>query len=164
MTENKFNIREIKPTDNPIIARVIRNVLIEYNVPKVGTAYEDITLDLMYETYNIDKAIYYIIEKNNIILGGAGIMQLENSNENICELQKMYFLPEARGKGLGKQMINLCIKKAIEFGYQQCYLETMPYMENARKLYKNTGFRDLDIPKGNTGHYSCNRWMLKDLK
>ena len=82
---------------------------------------------------------------------------------NICEFQKMYFLPEARGLGLGSKMITDCLQKAKEFGFEKCYLETMPYMDAATALYKKNGFTLLDKPVGNTGHYSCNVWMLKEL-
>ncbi len=75
----------------------------------------------------------------------------------------MYFLPEARGKGLGAQMIEKCLEKAKEFGFDQCYLETMPYMKAAKKLYQRNGFDFIDGPMGDTGHYSCNVWMIKKL-
>ena len=75
----------------------------------------------------------------------------------------MYFLPEARGIGLGSEMMEICLRKAKEFGFEKCYLETLPYMEEARKLYRKVGFTDLEAPMGDTGHYSCNLWMLKDL-
>lgn len=163
MSKNEYYIREILPTDNKEIALAIRNVLVEFGVPKVGTAYEDEALDKMYETYNKPKSSYFIIIKNESILGGAGIMQLQNSEENICELQKMYFLPEARGKGLGAKMINTCFEKARGFGFEKCYLETLPYMKAARKLYVKSGFQSLNNPIGNTGHYSCNMWMIKTL-
>lgn len=163
MTHNNFTIREIQPGDNAQIAKTIRSILIEFGVPKVGTAYADKVLDTMYQHYNITNAAYYVIEKNNEIYGGAGIRQLDNFKGNVCELQKMYFLPEARGIGLGKKMMYLCLQKAKEFGFKQCYLETMPYMDDARKLYRKAGFKDLSEPMGDTGHYSCQLWMLKDL-
>ena len=96
MTPNNFLIREIKPEDNSKIAIAIRTVLIEFGVPKVGTAYADTILDTLFEAYNIENAIYYVIEKNGEIVGGAGIKQLDNYIGNVCELQKMYFLPEIR--------------------------------------------------------------------
>ena len=163
MTLNNFLIREIKPEDNSKIATAIRSVLIEFGVPKVGTAYADKILDTLFEAYKIEKAIYFVVEKNGEIFGGAGIKQLDNYSGNVCELQKMYFLPEARGIGLGNKMMDICLKKAKEFGYEHCYLETLPYMQDARKLYRKVGFKDLDAPMGDTGHYSCNLWMLKDL-
>jgi len=163
MTLDNFKIREIKPEDNANIAKAIREVLIEFGVPKVGTAYADTILDTLSEAYNTENAIYFVIEKDGEIFGGAGVKQLDNYNGNVCELQKMYFLPEARGIGLGSNMMETCLQKAKEFGFEKCYLETLPYMEDARKLYRKVGFKDLDAPMGDTGHYSCNLWMLKDL-
>jgi putative acetyltransferase len=156
-------IREIQKKDNEQIAKVIRTVLIEHNVPKVGTAYADVSLDCMFETYNQPNAIYFVVEHEGKIIGGTGIAQLENEENSVCELQKMYFLNQARGKGIGAKMMEQCLKKAIEFGYQKCYLETMPYMLDAQKLYKKFGFEYIDKPMGNTGHTSCPVWMLKRL-
>ncbi|WP_299220684.1 GNAT family N-acetyltransferase [uncultured Aquimarina sp.] len=158
-----IKIRSVAPADNKALAQVIRDVLIEMGVPKVGTAYEDEALDMMYETYEAPRKIYYVVEDNGRIIGGAGIAQLENESSEICELQKMYFLPEARGKGLGSQMMNKCLGFAKEQGFTKCYLETMPYMEDARKLYGKVGFTSLDAPMGDTGHYSCQAWMIKEL-
>jgi putative acetyltransferase len=163
MISNNFTIKEIQPEDNPKIARAIRAILIEYGVPKVGTAYADKILDTLFEAYDIESAVYFVVEKNGKIYGGAGIKQLDNYNGNVCELQKMYFLPEARGIGLGKKMMDICLQKATSLGFEKCYLETLPYMEEARKLYRKVGFKDLEAPMGDTGHYSCNLWMLKDL-
>jgi len=163
LTNHNYTIREIQSKDNEQIAKVIREVLIEFGVPKVGTAYEDKALDYMYKTYNFPKAQFFVVEKEGVILGGAGIMKLQNCKENICELQKMYFAPDARNKGLGAKMMRVCLEKAIEFGYEKCYLETLPYMEGARKLYSKVGFKSLNKPLGETGHYSCNMWMLLDL-
>jgi len=159
-----IKIRKINLKDNKEIAKIIRQVLVEMGVPKVGTAYEDKSLDIMYETYNdLKRASYFVVEDDGRVIGGGGIAQLENESSKICELQKMYFLPQARGKGLGKKMINTCLEFAEEQGYEKCYLETMPYMEAARKLYKKIGFEDLCSPMGDTGHYSCEAWMIKDL-
>lgn len=158
-----MTIREIQIDDNQQIAAVIRKVLIELNVPKVGTAYADPQLDFMFETYADLKSTYFVIENEGKILGGAGVKQLENEERNICELQKMYVLSEARNLGLGAKLIINCLKKAIEFGFESCYLETMPYMEAAQKLYKKVGFDYICWPLGNTGHTSCPVWMLKKL-
>jgi len=156
-------IRLIEKKDNPHIANVIRSVLLDFGVPKVGTAYADVALDCMFETYQKDRAVYFVVEENNRIIGGAGIAQLDNYVGNVCELQKMYYLPEARGRGIGTEMINLCLEKAIEFKFEKCYLETMPYMIAAQKLYARSGFQHIDGPMGDTGHYSCPVHMLKDL-
>jgi len=156
-------IEPILASDNEVIAQLIRAVLIEHNVPKVGTAYADVSLDFMYETYSKPKSSYFKVVKDGKIIGGAGISPLENGPEGVCELQKMYFLPEARGLGLGAMMMEKCLENARTFGFKQCYLETMPYMTSAQKLYQKYGFVYLEAPMGDTGHISCPVWMLKEL-
>lgn len=158
-----IRIREIKKSDNLLIAEVIRKVFIADNYPKTGTAFADPQLNSMFETYNYPNAVYFVVEQNGKILGGCGINQLENCNENICELQKMYFLQEIRGKGFGYQMIQKCLEKATELGYEKCYLETLSEMLPAQKLYRKVGFEYLNNPLGNTGHTNCPVWMIKEL-
>ncbi|QXP68323.1 MULTISPECIES: GNAT family N-acetyltransferase [unclassified Polaribacter] len=163
MKSTDFIIREIQSKDNAQMATVIREVLLEMGAPKIGTAYEDKATDKMFENFEKPTSFYYVVEHNNKVVGGAGIAQLDNFEGNTCELQKMYFLPITRGKGLGSKLINTCLEKAKTIGFENCYLETMPYMNAAQALYKRNGFVNLDKPMGNTGHYSCPVWMLKKL-
>ena len=160
---DSIQIREIQKQDNAQMAAIVRDVLMDFGAPKVGTAYADPYLDTLFEIYDVPRAIYFVVEKSGIILGGAGIMQLENADNSICELQKMYFLPELRGLGFGTKLMHLCLEKAIEFGFESCYIETMTYMDAALKLYSKSGFEYLEQPLGNTGHSSCPVWMLKKL-
>ncbi|WP_286761237.1 GNAT family N-acetyltransferase [Salegentibacter sp. UBA1130] len=158
-----LKIREIQPEDNQQVAEVVRKVLVEMGVPKVGTAYEDKALDDMYATYQPPRMNYFVVEDEGKIIGGAGIAPLIGLEEKICELQKMYFLPEARGKGLGAQMMETCLKFAKSQNFGQCYIETLPYMKSARKLYARSGFKSLEKPLGDTGHYNCTMWMIRDV-
>jgi putative acetyltransferase len=158
-----IRIREIQKQDNEQMAAIVREVLTDFGAPKVGTAYADPYLDTLFEVYDIPRAIYFVVEKNGIVMGGAGIMQLEKANKTICELQKMYFLTEIRGLGFGTKLMNLCLEKAIEFGFERCYIETMSYMDDAQKLYRKSGFEYLENQIGDTGHNSCEVWMLKKL-
>ena len=163
MTASDFIIREIIRKDNLEIANIVRKVIVEMGAPKVGTAYQDKALDDLYSAYNKERAIYYVIEHDGQIVGGGGISQLDNFEGNVCELQKMYFLPIARGKGLGSKLISLCLAKAKKFEFDECYLETMPYMKAARKLYAKNGFTEIEGPMGDTCHHSCDVWMIKKL-
>ncbi|SDB43674.1 putative acetyltransferase [Flavobacteriaceae bacterium MAR_2010_188] len=163
MTDRQPTIRPIKANDNEKLAAVIRSVLLEMGMPKVGTAYADKSLDHMFETYQEKGKSYFVVEEDVKILGGGGVAPLDNFEGNVCELQKMYFLPEARGRGVGFKLLELCLDKARNLGYEQCYLETMPYMESARKLYQKYGFNNIDKPMGDTGHHACQIWMIKDL-
>ncbi len=156
-------IRKIEKKDNPEVAQLIRDVFDELNIPKVGTAYADSYLDLMFEEYNKPQSAYFVVENKGRIVGACGIAPLENEAKTICELQKMYFLPETRGLGIGSQMMEICLQSARDFGFEKCYLETMPFMHDAQKLYKKSGFEYICSPMGSTGHVSCPVWMLKEL-
>ena len=157
-------IRPINESDNKHISVILREVLIEMDIPRIGSAYEDPEINNMYESYQSNRSIYFVVEENNKILGGAGINQLKNGDVNICELQKMYFHKSIRGKGLGDKMIDKCLTFAIKSNFTKCYIETMPNMISAQKLYLKKGFEYIDKPIGNTGHTACPVWMLKDLK
>lgn len=159
----KPNIRFIEPHDNPKIARVIREVLMTVGAPKKGTAYEDKTLDKLFETYNIPRCAFFVVEENGKILGGAGISPLEGGNGEICELQKMYFSQAVRGRGIGTEMMKTCLNFAKENGFSGCYLETLPFMKAAQKLYKKSGFKEIKARMGSTGHYSCDVWMFLEF-
>ena len=156
-------IRPINESDNKHISVILREVLIEMDIPRIGSAYEDPEINNMYESYQSKRSIYFVVEENNKILGGAGINQLKNGDINICELQKMYFHKSIRGRGIGDKMIELCLDFAVESNYKKCYIETMPNMVNAQKLYIKKGFKYIDNPLGNTGHTACPVWMLKNL-
>ena len=156
-------IRPIIESDNKPLATILREVLIEINIPKIGSAYEDPEIDNMYNSYSLARSRYFIVEENDKILGGAGINQLRDGRPDICELQKMYFHKSLRGRGIGDKMIELCLDFAIKSNFKKCYIETMPNMINAQKLYLKKGFKYIDGPLGNTGHIACPVWMIKTL-
>lgn len=160
---NKPNIRFIERKDNPKIAQVIRDVLMSLGAPKKGTAYADEALDKLFETYDHPRAAFFVVEEKGRILGGAGIAPLEGGNGEVCELQKMYFSKAVRGRGIGTEMMDICLDFAKENGFSGCYLETLPYMKSAQKLYKKAGFKEIQTRMGHTGHYSCDVWMFLDF-
>lgn len=158
-----YIIREIEPKDNLKIATVIRNVFEELNAPKVGTAYADPHLNTLFEVYQAKNEIYFIVEMDGTILGGCGIGNLVEAEFKICELQKMYLAKEARGKGIAKELMQKCLTFAKQVGYDKCYIETLPFMKDAQKLYVKSGFTYIDGPIGATGHNACDVFMIKDL-
>ena len=156
-------IRPITPADNPVIATIIRDTLTEFGANHPGTVYYDPTTDALYELFQPEKAAYNIALINDKIVGGGGIYPTEGLPADTCELVKMYLLPEARGTGLGSQLIAHCLDLAKAFGYNKVYLETMNELKAALKVYAGMGFRYLDKPMGNSGHFGCPLWMIKDL-
>jgi putative acetyltransferase len=116
----------------------------------VEFSYADPYLDLMFEEYNKPKSVYYVVENNGKVVGSAGVAP-ENEAATICELQKMYFLQNARS-GDRKSSDGCVLAKRKDFGFENCYLETMPFMHDAQKLYKKVGFEYINAP-----------WVARDM-
>ncbi|WP_343746346.1 GNAT family N-acetyltransferase [Chitinophaga sp.] len=156
-------IRPLQPDDNQQLGIIIRQVLEEFHANKPGTAYFDNNLYELYSAFAIPNAAYWIVEVDGSVAGGAGIFPVPGLPPAHCELVKLYLLPEARGLGLGKQLIAQCLQSARSFGYTHVYLETLPELEQAIPLYEKMGFTYLPAPLGNAVHFGCSIWMIKAL-
>ena len=156
-------IRPIQEKDDAQLGKLIKSVLTEFKANKPGTAYFDESTDHLSTIFNIPKTAYWVIEENNQIIGGGGIFPTAGLPEDTCELVKLYLHPEARGKGLGKAIMNNCLVAAKEFGYLNVYLESMPELNQAVSMYERAGFEKLNEGLGNSGHFGCDIWMLKKL-
>jgi len=156
-------VRTIQPADNQALAVIVRNSLAEFGANKPGTVFFDPTTDALYELFRQQGSIYYVAEENGVLLGGAGIYPSPGLPADTCELVKMYLSPAARGKGIGKMLINKALAFAKDTGYHKVYLETMPELRKAVSVYEKFGFKYLDGPMGNTGHFGCDVWMLKEF-
>ncbi|GEO07579.1 GNAT family N-acetyltransferase [Segetibacter aerophilus] len=161
--ENDILIRKIELKDNNMLASIIRSSLAEFGANKPGTVFFDNTTDHLYEMFQEPGSIYFVAEKDGKILGGAGIYPSTGLPADTCELVKMYLQPAARGKGLGKLLIDKSLEFAKHYGYLQVYIETMPELRKAVSVYEKFGFEYLNAPLGNTGHFGCDVWMLKKL-
>ncbi len=155
-----FNIRAIAATDNIAIRDIIQTVMPEFGASGAGFAIHDAEVQNMFEAYQQPGCAYFVVELAGKICGGGGVAPLE---ANVCELRKMYFLPELRGLGAGRALMQICVERAQQLGYQQIYLETLSGMDQAIRLYEQAGFKRLSTPMGNTGHFGCNKFYLKAL-
>ena len=162
-TKTAYSIRSIRKEDNKQLAYIIRAVLAEFKANKPGTVYYDPTTDDLYILFQTNNAAYFVAEINNEIIGGAGVYPTPALPAGCCELVKLYLLPQARGTGIGKALIEKCFEAAKQFGFTTMYLETMPELSTAVGLYERLGFKYLKNSLGNSGHFGCDIWMLKDL-
>lgn len=156
-------IRDIQPIDNSVLAKVVRDTLAEFGANHPNTVYYDPTTDTLFELFQKKGAKYFVAELDGEVVGGGGIYPTDGLATDTCELVKMYLLPHARGLGLGKTLIEKCIQAARENGFHKVYLETMPELKQALKVYQKFGFDYLPGPMGNSGHTGCSMWMLKEL-
>lgn len=158
-----LRIRAIEPRDDNAIAAIIRAVMPEFGAVGDGFAINDPEVDWMHRAYGAPRSAYFVVERDGIVEGGAGVAPLAGGDAQTCELRKMYFLPALRGRGAGAALMIRCLDAAREFGFKRCYLETLRGMDAAMRLYEHSGFRRIDAPLGSTGHGGCNTFYLRDL-
>lgn len=158
----EIKIRPIQQEDNDALASIIRDSLMEFGAAKQGTMYYDPEVYRSFEAFQQDGCAYFVATIDEKIVGGAGIYKTKGLPENVVELSRMYLLPEARGKGLGKKLILLCEKTALDLGYSQVYLETMKELNIAVPLYESLGYKYV-CPMGKSGHFACEISMLKEI-
>jgi putative acetyltransferase len=156
-------IRPLRAEDNGDIAAIIRKILAEFGANKPGTVYFDPTTDHLFQLFSVPHSAYFIAESEGRILGGSGVFPTLGLPPGCCELVKLYLLSEMRGLGLGLLLMEKCFQQAIAFGFEQMYLETMPELRTAIGLYEKAGFTYLPGPLGNSGHFGCDLWMIKNL-
>jgi putative acetyltransferase len=159
----KHTIRPVEKKDNLQLAGIIREVFEEHDAPREGTVYSDPTTDNLCELFLKPKSILWVALSNNDPIGCCGIYPSEGLPVNCAELVKFYLSADARGKGIGKELMQKCIRSAIELGYKQLYLESLPHFAKAIGIYKREGFVKLNKPLGVSEHKTCSIWMLKEL-
>lgn len=145
------------------MAAIIREVMMSFGAYGPGYSINDPEVDSMSAHYPEPCAAFFVVEDGGRVLGGGGIGPLAGAEPDVCELRKMYFLPELRGRGLGEKMLQRCLAAARERGYRRCYLETLTHMDAAQWLYAKAGFTRLLGALGATGHSGCNRFYLLEL-
>jgi putative acetyltransferase len=161
--QREYTVRPLTEDDNAAIAQVIRSVSTEHGLSaEGGFSVADPNLDRLSEQYEGCDAQYWVICHGDNVLGGGGVAPL-TGEEGVCELQKMYFMPELRGKGLSRSLALRCLRFAREQGYKQCYLETTAELGKAIALYEGLGFKRIEQAMGNTGHSDCQYRMLRTL-
>jgi putative acetyltransferase len=158
-----FLIRPIESSDNAAMAAIIRTVMPEFGADGPGFAIHDAEVGGMYEAYAQPRSAYFVVERDGHVVGGGGVAPLTNGEADTCELRKMYFLPTARGIGAGSAMMQRCLDTARTFGFRRCYLETLTGMDAAQALYRRSGFTPRCAPLGGTGHFSCDRFYIREL-
>lgn len=137
--ENKLNIRQANNSDSEKIKDLIFSVLEEYGL-KSDSFNIDKDLDDIEEFYTHNGGYFGVVEENNSIAATVGLYNIDN---NTCELRKMYTYPNQRGKGLGNMLMDFCLEKAGELGFNRIILETASPLKEAISLYKKYGFKEI---------------------
>ena len=160
--QHDITLRPLAPADAAALAQVIRDTLREFGAAKPGTAYYDASTDQLPALFAATpRSAYFVAESDGEVLGGGGIFPTENLPTDTVELVKLYLLPAARNRGVGKALIEKCLAAARAAGYAHLYLETTAELTQAIPLYERLSFAYLPAALGASGHFGCQIWMLR---
>ena len=81
--------------------------------------------------------------------------------DGVCEMKRLYVRPDARGKGIGRLMVERIIQAGQAFGYETMKLDTSEDMTEARKLYESLGFTECE--KYNDDPLECTMFFERSL-
>ncbi len=73
-----------------------------------------------------------------------GMVALRRLDDDRCEMKRLYVRPDARGTGLGTRLIARVVDEARARDYREMYLDTLPIMGDAQRLYRLAGFEDIE--------------------
>jgi len=159
----QFTITPITPQLDETVCDIIKKVGTEFGAIGDGFGPSDDEVNHMSAHYReANRCGYWVVMVNGKAVGCGGIAPF-NGSDTVCELRKLFLLPDCRGLGIGKALTEHCLNFAKQQQYQQCYLDTLSNMDSAIQLYKKLGFKQLTTPMLGTEHNGCDVWMLKDL-
>lgn len=163
MGDETMQIREIEEKDNQTMEQIIKRSLESFNLNIPGTAYFDPQLSSLAQFYKQQSnAKYWVaVNEQDEVVGGVGIAPF-GQKTGICELQKLYIIPEAQGMGLSKELMKVALDFAEEH-YTHCYLETLKKLQAANLLYTKLGFQQFERALDGSEHNAMDAWYIKEL-
>lgn len=152
-----FLIRDWSEGDRLAAARVISTVLAEYNLEWEPEGADCDVLGV--ETYYLQAGgEFWVVESQNEIVGTAAYYPISRG-KNAVEIRKMYLLPAARGKGLGKVLLQALEKAIAERKFGEIWVETATVLKEAVNLYERSGYQlatGVETPR-------CDRLYIKNI-
>ena len=161
--DSAYRIRPILSEDDARLAEIIRQNLEKKHLNIPGTAYFDPELAHLSRFYAAlpEKRAYFVAECGGEVLGGAGYAEC-SAFEDCAELQKLYLSDCAKGKGLGRRLMETVEDRARQAGYRRLYLETHSILDAAIRLYELRGYRSIDRSPS-VQHGTMDRFYLREL-
>lgn len=136
---HNFLIRSWTPSDREAVAAVIRDTLAEYGLSWEPDGADRDVLEVEASYINVGGE-FWVIEQEGQIVGTAAYYPVERG-EKAVEIRKMYLLPAARGKGLGRYLLQELEKAIANRGFLEIWIETASVLTEAVKLYESSGYQ-----------------------
>ena len=132
-----FRFRDAVRGDEPAIRAVVTAVLAEFGLrPEYGAT--DVDLTDVQASYVAPGGVFRVLlSPSGAIVGCGGLCPLDAEE---AEIRKMYLLPEARGRGLGRTLLRDLLDVARERRFARVVLETASVLVDAIALYRAHGF------------------------
>ena len=89
---------------------------------------------------------FVVLTVDGRVVAGGGVRRLE---QGVGEIKRMYVLPEARGQGLGRRLLEAIEAAAAELGYERLRLDTADELVAAVALYRAAGYEPIPDYNGN---------------
>jgi putative acetyltransferase len=140
------DIRLVEP-DTPALLDAVREIFSEYA--------DGLGVDLCFQNFAGELAGLpgeYAPPSGTLLLAyvdgqlaGCGAMRplADADYPNACEMKRLYVRPGFRGFGLGRQLAQALVDRAVGAGYSSMLLDTLDDMETARSLYEQLGFEEI---------------------
>ncbi|MBD3882722.1 GNAT family N-acetyltransferase [Phormidium tenue FACHB-886] len=152
-----FQIRDWQPTDRTAAVDLIQSVLAEYGLVGEPSGADRDVLEVE-TTYWATGGEFWVVELDKRLVGTGGYYPI-NRGENAVEIRKMYLVPEVRGQGLGRYLLNQLETAIATKGFQQIWIETAGVLQEAVKLYESSGYQ----PSSGVETARCDRVYVKTI-
>jgi len=134
-----MKIRPVRAEDVTEVIRVVTSTLAEFGLTfGEGSKTDEELMHLPSSYAGHGGAFWVAVDANHRILGTCGVFPVGLPGD--FELRKMYVLPEARGTGAGRLLLDESVTWARVHGGTRLVLDTTERMERAIAFYERHGF------------------------
>ena len=152
-----YTLRKASNADVPAVWALISSVLQSYGIT-TNPATTDKDLVDIEANYWDKKGAFFVLLQGETVIGTAA---LHHETDAVCEVCRMYLAPAYRGQGLGRRLLEHCVREAQERGYEEMCLKTASVLVEAISLYKHAGFA---VVEGAEVSGNCDLVMRRSLR
>ncbi len=127
----------MQPADVPAVVELVKATLAEFGLTFGEGSATDAQVTGLPDSYHDAGGAFWVVFDGDTLLGTAGVMPIA---EGTFELRKMYLARAARGHGVGKMLLDVCVQHTRDVGARMLVLDTAEQMTAAIRFYERNGF------------------------